>query len=75
MGDDDIGPDPMGRRCWLKIVASCGVALLAIAASAENLEKYLVLPGSVWIIFGTFVAGIWAYEIYCRGSKHDDEKA
>lgn len=72
MRGDDHNPEPVVRRCWVQILASCGVALLAIAAAAENLEKYLYFPGSAWIIFGTFVAGFWAYEVYCRGSDHDE---
>ena len=73
MGNKDVDPEPRVRKCWIQIVARCGVAFLATAAAAENLERYLYFPGSVWIVFGTFVAAMWAYESYCRGSSHDDE--
>lgn len=73
MSQGDFEPEPKARKCWLNILASCGVALLAVAAAAENLEKYLYFPGAVWIVLGTFVAGMWAYEVYCKGGEHDDE--
>jgi hypothetical protein len=55
------------RACWLKVLGACGVAFLALSAGSANLEKYLYLPGAVWIIGGTFIVGAWAYETYCIG--------
>ena len=53
------------RRCWLTVLGCGGVAFLALASGAKNLETYLYLPGAVWIVGGTFVVGCWAYEKYC----------
>jgi len=60
------------RKCWYKVAGCGGVAFLALASGAENLEKFLALPGGVWIIGGTFLAGCWAYEAYCRELIDDD---
>jgi hypothetical protein len=46
-------------------MGACGVAFLALAAGADNLQKYLYIPGGIWIIFGTIIVGAWAYEMYC----------
>ncbi len=46
---------------------------MALAASAENLEKYLFATGTSWILGGTIVASAWAYEALCvqRGGNDD----
>jgi hypothetical protein len=53
------------RKCFAKVVGYAGAALVALAACAENLEKYLFGTGTVWIVAGTFVAAAWALETYC----------
>jgi hypothetical protein len=53
------------RGCGLKVAGCGGVAFLALAGGSANLEKYLYLPGAVWIVGGTFIVGCWAYETYC----------
>ncbi len=55
------------------MLASGSIALLAIASAADNLQAHLYFPGAVWIVFGTFIAILWAYEVYCRGGLDDDE--
>lgn len=55
------------RSCILKVIAAAGGAFLALANAAGNLEKYLYFPGWAWIVFGTYVAGMWAYEMFCIG--------
>ena len=54
------------RACWLRVVGCAGVAFLALAASANNPVTYLFGPGVFWIVGGTYVAGCWAYEMYCQ---------
>lgn len=56
------------RGCWFKVAGAGGVAFLALASGAANLEKYLYIPGAFWILGGTFVVGAWAYEAYCVGA-------
>jgi hypothetical protein len=55
------------RSCALKVLAAAGLAFLALASASENLVKYLYMPGYVWIVGGTLLAGWWAYENYCIG--------
>ena len=50
-----------------------GVAFLALSAGAKNLETYLYLPGTAWIVGGTFIVCCWAYEMYCTGSNGDEQ--
>lgn len=72
MQEEDYNPDPKTRICWIRVIACCGVALVAIASASQNMETYLHIPGNLSIIFGTFVAGMWGYEVYCRGSIDDE---
>jgi len=55
------------RSCLLKMMALGGVAFGVLAQGAENLVKYLYLPGWFWIIGGTALSTWWAYEHYCVG--------
>jgi hypothetical protein len=55
------------RSCTLKILAAGGAAFLAIAETSENLVRYLYVPGWLWIVGGTYLAGLWAYESLCIG--------
>jgi len=66
MSGDEGEPDPATRNCFLKVIACVGVAFLALASGVENLVTYLFGPGVLWIVGGTYIAGIWAYETYCR---------
>lgn len=58
--------DPTPKSCLVKITGIAGAAFLALGACSENLVKYLFGPGYFWIVGGTLVAAIWAYETYCR---------
>ena len=60
------------KSCLLKVFAAAGVAFLALAASSDNLVKYLFGPGYLWIVGGSIVAGLWAYESYCREDVHEE---
>ena len=61
------------RPCWLKVVGAAGVAFLALAAGAKNLETYLYLPGAAWIVGGTLIVVFWAYRAYCMDMSGDEE--
>ena len=63
---------PGGRKCLVKVVGYAGAALVAIAACAENLEKYLFATGTFWILAGTFIAACWARETYCPGEQDEE---
>ena len=56
----------MNRECFLKVGGYAGVAFLTLAAAADNLVTYLFGPGVFWILGGTYVAGCWAHEKFCR---------
>jgi hypothetical protein len=60
------------RKCFVTVIGYAGAALVAIAACAENLEKYLFGTGTIWILAGTFIAACWAWETYCPG-ENDEE--
>lgn len=60
------------RNCVLSVFAYAGAAFIAIAASADNLVKYLFGPGFIWIIGGTYVTGVWAYQKFCKGKQEDE---
>jgi hypothetical protein len=60
------------RKCLVTVVGYAGAALVAVAACAENLEKYLVLTGTFWILAGVFIAAVWAWETHCPG-ENDEE--
>ena len=55
--------------CWLKVFGCCGVAFLALAAGAANLENYLCIPAAIWIFGGTLIVGAWAYETYIKRDR------
>ncbi len=46
-----------------------GAAFLALVAGAENLEKFFFGPGWLWIVGGTILAAVWAYQSYCDGDQ------
>jgi len=58
------------RRCWFKVIAATAVAFIAVAGAAENLEKYLYLPGAIWILGGTFIVFLWSIAMFCF--EHED---
>ena len=58
--------DPTPRSCLIKIFGTMGAGFLALGAIVENLVKYLFGPGYFWLIGGSLLAGIWAYETFCR---------
>lgn len=55
------------QDCRLKVLGCAGAAFLALASGAENLERYLWLPGGMWITVGTMAVGWWAGLMYCAG--------
>ncbi len=59
------------QDCSLKVVGCAGGAFLALASGAENLQKFLGLPGGFWIVMGTLIVGWWATLMYC--SEESDE--
>lgn len=59
------------KDCALKVAGYAGGAFLALAASAENLERYLFGPGYLWIVGGTFIVACWAHEMYCNDSPDE----
>lgn len=65
--------EPGMRECWLKVLGCAGVAFLALAAGAKNLETYLYLPGAVWIVGGTIIVSYWAYRMYCMNGSGDEQ--
>jgi len=77
---DEVSPPGAGalatkitlRSCLLKVFAAAGVAFLALAASSDNLVKYLFGPGYLWIVGGSILAALWAYESYCREDVHEE---
>jgi hypothetical protein len=47
---------------------------MALLASAENIETYLYGTALAWMLGGSFLAGCWAFEVYCRdggGGGHE----
>jgi len=54
------------RRCLIKIAGAAAGAFLALGAIVDNLVKYLFGPGYFWLIGGSLLAGLWAYETFCR---------
>lgn len=53
MQEEDYNPDPKTRICWIRVIACCGVALVAIAYrhavanAAQSAEEPKVLAGLV----------------------------
>jgi hypothetical protein len=54
------------RKCILQVLGFTGASFVGVAATAENLERYLYLPGWLWIVGGAYIAGVWAYQTYCK---------
>ncbi|NQU56897.1 MAG: hypothetical protein HQ513_06650 [Rhodospirillales bacterium] len=58
-----------GRACERKAFIYAAVSFLSLFSASANLEVYLYLPGIVWILSGTFIAGCWAHEKFCKFEK------
>lgn len=61
------------RACVVKVLGYGGAAFIALAACAENLEKYLFSTAAAWIIGGTVLAMLWAFETFCAEGSDEDE--
>ncbi|MBL6932133.1 MAG: hypothetical protein ISR45_04230 [Rhodospirillales bacterium] len=62
--------------CLYKSFIYTVIAFLCLLSASGSLETYLYLPGIVWILGGSVIAGGWAYEKLCRfdgsdGNTHD----
>ncbi len=69
----------MMRMLWLKTWRACerktllfaAVSFLSLLSASSNLEIHLYLPGIFWIISGTLISSLWAYEKFCLFEKPD----
>lgn len=64
-----MGGKDFDVRCLIAIFGAMGVAFVAIAASSEQLVKFLFGPGYLWFIIGPVISGIWAYFRFCRSRE------
>ena len=64
--------DQTDKPCWPKPFLYSVVALLALYSASANLQEYLYLPAVVWFAGGGMIAGVWAYEKFCRFEKMDN---